>query len=152
MRAIDFSPLFRSTIGFDRMSRLLDSAMETADHIDNYPPYNIEKTGDDSYRLTLAVAGFSKDDLEITAQENQLVVRGKMRDDGEERRFLHRGIAGRAFERTFQLADHIKVVDADLANGLLHIELAREIPEALKPRKIEIASKGGQKWLGSKAA
>lgn len=151
MRTVDFSPLFRSTIGFDRMSRLLDSAFETAEHVDNYPPYNIEKAGEDAYRLTLAVAGFSKEDLEITAQENQLVVRGKMHDDGQERRYLHRGIAGRAFERTFQLADHIKVANADLENGLLHIVLEREVPEELKPRKIEIAGKGGQKWLGKAA-
>jgi molecular chaperone IbpA len=152
MRTIDFSPLFRSTVGFDRMSRLLDSAMEQAERVDNYPPYNIEKTGEDAYRITLAVAGFGQDDIEITAQENQLVVKGGHDADADkEKQFLHRGIAGRAFERIFQLADHIRVVNAEMENGLLHIALEREIPEALKPRKIEVKKAAGQKWIGKAA-
>jgi molecular chaperone IbpA len=152
MRAIDFSPLFRSTVGFDRMSRLLDTAMEQAERSENYPPYNIEKTGEDAYRITLAVAGFSQDDIEITAQENQLVVKASHDAEADnEKQFLHRGIAGRAFERTFQLADHIRVVSAEMENGLLHIALEREIPEALKPRTIEVKAGAGQKWLGKAA-
>lgn len=152
MRAVDFSPLFRSSVGFDRMSRMLDTAMQQAEHVDNYPPYNIEKTSDDAYRITLAVAGFSQDDIEITAQENQLVVKASHNAEAEqEKTYLHRGIAGRAFERSFQLADHIRVVSAEMENGLLHISLEREIPEELKPRKIEVKATGGQKWLGKAA-
>jgi molecular chaperone IbpA len=152
MRTFDFSPLFRSTVGFDRMTQLLDAAMQGADHANGYPPYNIEKQGDDNYRITLAVAGFGVDDVEITAHENRLVVSAKSRaDDDDEKRFLHRGIAGRAFERTFQLADHIRVKAADMENGLLHIELEREVPEELKPRRIEIAG-AGPKAIDRKAA
>jgi molecular chaperone IbpA len=152
MRAIDFSPLFRSSVGFDRMSRMVDAAMQQAERVDNYPPYNIEKASDDAYRITLAVAGFSQDDIEITAQENQLVVKASHNVEAEqEKTYLHRGIAGRAFERSFQLADHIRVVSAEMENGLLHISLEREIPEELKPRKIEVKTTGGQKWLGKAA-
>ncbi len=138
MNAIDFSPLFRSAIGFDRLARLMDNARNVSDAT-GYPPYNIEKTGDDSYVLTMAVAGFSEGDLDITAQENTLTVAGKPKapvEDGS--RFLHRGIAGRAFERRFVLADHIVVEGADLANGLLHVQLKRVVPEALKPRRITV--------------
>src|SRR5215471_550112 len=140
MDRFDFSPLFRSTIGFDRLMRLVD----TATHVDSaaltYPPYNIEKTGEDAYRLTMAVAGFSPEEVDITVQENSLVVTGKAKKDEEEGRYLHRGIARRAFERRFSLADHIKVVGATLANGMLHVDLVHEVPEEAKPRKIQIGS------------
>jgi molecular chaperone IbpA len=140
MDRFDFSPLFRSTIGFDRLTRMVDAAT----HVDNaalaYPPYNIEKTGEDAYRLTMAVAGFSSDELDITVQENVLLVTGKSKKDGEDNNYLHRGIARRAFERRFSLADHIKVVGANLLNGMLHVDLVREVPEAAKPRKIQISA------------
>lgn len=139
MDAFDFSPLFRSTIGFDRLMRLADAATRGAS--DGYPPYNIEKTGDDAYRLTMAVAGFGQQDLDIRVQENALFVSGKATKEEEDGpRYLHRGIARRAFERRFQLADTIKVVGASLDNGLLHVELVREVPEALKPRSIPIST------------
>jgi molecular chaperone IbpA len=137
MTRFDLSPLFRSTIGFDHLDRLFDAALQGSDVGGGYPPYNIEKTGEDAYRLTVAVAGFAPEELNITAQANTLVVTGKQKD-GEDRRYLHRGIAGRAFERRFELADHIKVVGAKLENGLLSVELAREVPEAMKPRTIAI--------------
>lgn len=138
MNAIDFSPLFRSAIGFDRLARLMDNARNVSDAT-GYPPYNIEKTGDDSYVLTMAVAGFSEADIDITAQENTLTVAGKPKAQPEDGgRFLHRGIAGRAFERRFVLADHIVVEGADLTNGLLHVQLRRVVPEALKPRRIPV--------------
>ena len=138
MSTLDFSPLFRTAIGFDRMARLVDTARAAAD-VPAYPPYNIERTGDDAYVLTMAVAGFGPDDLDITAQDNVLTVSGKAPQSEESRRYLHRGIAGRAFERRFVLADHIQVHGADLRNGLLHVALKREVPEALKPRRITIA-------------
>ena len=138
MDNFDFSPLFRSTIGFDRLMRLADAATRV-DGSNTYPPYNIEITGENAYRLTMAVAGFAAEDLELTFKENALLVSGKARKEEEKAEFLHRGIARRAFERRFQLADHIKVVGAALDNGLLHVDLVREIPEAMKPRKIEIA-------------
>ena len=140
MNAFDFSPLFRSTIGFDRLMRIVDAATRADPSVPPYPPYNIEKTGEDSYRLTMAVAGFGVDDLELVVQENALLVSGKSKKEDENGRYLHRGIARRAFERRFQLADHIKVVGAALDNGLLHVELVREVPEAAKPRTIEIAA------------
>ena len=140
MHRFDFTPLFRSTIGFDRVSRLLDTAFDSTDSANSYPPYNIEKTGDDTYRVTLAVAGFGDDDLEISLAENTLVVKGGSVGDGAGGSYLHRGIAGRAFERRYQLADHIRVTAAELENGLLHIDLEREVPEALKPRTIAIKS------------
>ncbi len=138
---LDFSPLFRTAIGFDRMARLMDTAQDAA-AAPAYPPYNIAKTGDDSYRLTMAVAGFGEGDLDLTVKENQLVVSGKLGDDaaGE---LLYRGIAGRAFERRFALADHIVVEGADLRNGLLHVALKRVVPEALKPRRIAIGGAAG---------
>ncbi len=140
MRSYDLSPLFRSTVGFDRMTRLLENALNGDDNANNsYPPYNIEKLGDDQYRVTMAVAGFSLNDLEITAHPNLLIVQGKAKE-AEGAVYLHRGIAGRAFERRFQLADHIRVSNAKLENGLLHIELVREVPEAMKPRSIQIAT------------
>ena len=145
MHSFDFTPLFRSTIGFDRMSQLLDAASEGGNRADGYPPYNIEKTGGDTYRVTLAVAGFGREDLEITQTENTLVLKGGNAEDGAGGKFLHRGIAGRAFERRFQLADHIRVVAAELENGLLHVDLEREVPEELKPRTIEIGSGGAER-------
>jgi molecular chaperone IbpA len=135
MTTLDFSPLFRSTIGFDRLMRLVDATR--SETVPSYPPYNIEKTGDESYRLTMAVAGFGSDDLDIQVQENTLVVTGKGQQ-GNGAQYLHRGIARRAFERRFQLAETIKVVGASLDNGLLHVELVREVPEAMKPRTIPI--------------
>ncbi len=151
MRNFDFSPLFRSTVGFDRMTRLMDAAMSGPSQGDGYPPYNIEKQGDDRYRITLAVAGFSPDDIDITVKENSLVVSAKAETDGNERTFLHRGIAGRAFNRSFQLADHLVVVGAKMENGLLNVDLERVVPEELKPRRIEISS-GGPKTIEKKAA
>ena len=132
----DFAPLFRTAIGFDRLARLADSAVDAG--AQSYPPYNIEKTGDDSYRLTMAVAGFSQDDLEMVVRENTLVITGRVKAEAKKGEVLYRGIAGRAFERRFVLADHIVVDGADLQNGLLHVGLKRVVPEALKPRRIAI--------------
>ncbi len=140
MDRFDFSPLFRSTIGFDRLTRLVDAASRVDNASLAYPPYNIEKTGEDAYRLTMAVAGFSPDEVDVTVHENTLLVAGKTKKEENEGRYLHRGIASRAFERRFSLADHMKVVGASLDNGMLHVDLVREVPEAAKPRKIEIAS------------
>ncbi|WP_332302826.1 Hsp20 family protein [Rhizobium sp. GR12] len=134
----DFSPLFRSSVGFDRMLNALDAASRV-DTIDNWPPYDIAKTGEDDYRITMAVAGFSQDELDIAQEQNMLVVSGQKAGE-EASQYLHRGIAGRTFKRRFELADHVKVVGAGLVNGLLTIDLKREIPEAMKPRRIEIAT------------
>ena len=144
MRTLDLTPLFRSTVGFDRLSRALDTAMRIEDTALSYPPYNIEKVADDEYRITVAVAGFSEDDLEITTHDGNLAIRGRIAGESSESSFLYRGIAGRPFERKFQLADYIKVVGANLANGILTVELRREVPEAMKPRTIEIKSGGKQ--------
>jgi len=139
MDRFDFSPLFRSTIGFDRLARLVDTATRFDGAAPAYPPYNIESTGEDAYRLTMAVAGFARDELDITVQENSLVISGKaQKEDEAEGRYLHRGIARRAFERRFSLADHIKVNGASLDNGLLHVDLVREVPEEAKPRQVKI--------------
>jgi molecular chaperone IbpA len=151
MRAFDLSPLFRSTVGFDRMSQLLDAAMRLDDSQLSYPPYNIEKTGEDSYRITMAVAGFSQDELSIVSEENSLVISGKAQEPAEGVEYLHRGIARRAFQRRFELADHIKVKGAELANGLLHVELVREIPEEQRPRQIKIGT-GAAMAIDQKAA
>lgn len=137
MTTYDFAPLFRTAIGFDRLARLMDSAV-SAPEASSYPPYNIEKTGDDTYCLTMAVAGFSPEDLDITVKENTLVISGRVNGEGNTGEVLYRGIAGRAFERRFVLTDHIVVEGADLRNGLLHVGLKRVVPEALKPRKIAI--------------
>ncbi|MBB2687806.1 UNVERIFIED_ORG: molecular chaperone IbpA [Rhizobium etli] len=134
----DYTPLFRSTVGFDRVFNLLESA-QRARSISDWPPYDIVKTGDDSYRISIAVAGFAQDDLDITFQSNLLTVIGKKPEAAADG-YLHRGIAGRPFEHRFELADHVRVEGADLSNGLLSIQLVREIPEALKPRKIAIQS------------
>lgn len=133
---LDFSPLYRSAIGFDRMARLLDSAV--AESKPSYPPYNVELVEENRYRITMAVAGFAQQDLEITSEHNTLTISGRQHSD-EERKYLYQGIAERNFERKFQLDEHVKVVDARLENGLLHVELVREIPEAMKPRKIAIS-------------
>lgn len=152
MRTIDFSPLFRHSVGFDRMQRLLDAAAQT-DSGNGYPPYNIEQLGESGYQVTLAVAGFGESDLDITLTDRTLVVSGKMNDEGaDQRTFLHRGIAGRAFERRFELADHIQVKGAKLENGLLHIELERVVPESEKPKKIDILNATGAKAIEQKAA
>jgi molecular chaperone IbpA len=136
--AFDFSPLYRSSIGFDRVFDLLENASQ-ATAVDNWPPYDIARTGEDAYRITMAVAGFGQDELSITQERNLLLVSGqKPAEDGGE--YLHRGIAGRAFQRRFELADHVKVTGAGLENGLLTIDLKREIPEEMKPRRIEIGS------------
>lgn len=139
MNAIDFSPLMRSAIGFDRFARLLDSA-RVQPETQAYPPYNIEVTGEDSYVLTMAVAGFGPEDIDVVVRDDTLTVSGKATQPqpDAERRFVHRGIAGRAFERRFVLADHLVVQGARMENGLLHIALRREVPEALKPRRIAI--------------
>ncbi|WP_100644640.1 Hsp20 family protein [Alteromonas facilis] len=139
MRNIDLSPLYRSFIGSDHLASLVDAATR-AEKQSGYPPYNIELVGDDKYRITMAVAGFSKDDVVIEVQDNSLSVTGNKEAKSEERKFLHKGISERNFERKFQLGDHVKVLAADMENGLLHIDLERVIPEAKKPRKIEIGS------------
>ena len=139
---IDFSPLYHSAIGFDRMASLLDSVARDAKP--SYPPYNIEQLDDNDYRITMAVAGFTESDLEITSEQNTLVISGRQNEDGDDRNFLYRGIAARNFERKFQLAEHVKVAAARLENGLLHVDLVREVPEAMKPRKISIASGNGK--------
>ena len=134
----DFSPLFRSSIGYDRMLNALETASRI-ETVDNWPPYDIAKTAEDDYRIAMAVAGFSQEELDITQEQNMLMVSGqKAGEDKSE--YLHRGIAGRAFQRRFELADHVKVVGASLVNGLLTIDLKREIPEEMKPRRIEIAA------------
>ncbi|WP_444896702.1 Hsp20 family protein [Microbulbifer sp. EKSA008] len=138
MRNFDFSPLYRSAIGFDRMASLLDAMTTSEQKQPSYPPYDIELTGEDSYRISMAVAGFEQSELDIQVEQNRLVVSGTKPESNSQGNYLHRGIAARNFERRFQLADHVKVTDAKLANGLLHIELVREIPEAMKPRKISI--------------
>lgn len=139
MQTFDFTPLFRNAIGFDRLTHALEAAHHNS-NAGGYPPYNIESTGEDQYRITMAVAGFTIDDLEIEVKQNILRVSGSKDDDSEGRHFLHRGIANRNFERSFQLADHVKVENASIQDGLLYIELIREIPEAMKPKKIVINS------------
>jgi molecular chaperone IbpA len=141
MDRFDFSPLFRSTIGFDRLTRLVDAATRADSASLAYPPYNIEKIGEDAYRLTMAVAGFSPAELDVTVQENTLLVTGKgQKEDENGGGYLHRGIARRTFERRFSLADHMKVTGASLDNGLLHVDVVREVPEAAKPRTIQIGT------------
>ncbi len=139
MRGFDFAPLYRASVGFDQIADLMDRALTQDAATSSYPPYNIEKTADDAYRISIAVAGFSADDLAIEVKENALVVSAKKPEPKEEKAFLHRGIATRAFERKFQLADHVRVTGASHEDGMLHVELLREVPEALKPRRIEIS-------------
>ena len=142
MRTFDFAPLYRSTVGFDRMFSMLDQFEGVEDSGSNYPPYNIERTGENAYRISVAVAGFTDADLSIDTNENRLTIRGdKQANDGEKTRdVLYQGIAARTFERSFQLADHVEVKGASLENGLLHVDLVRELPEAMKPRSIPIVS------------
>ncbi len=141
MRTLDFSPLYRSTVGFDHLSSLLDSINRDDSNQPSYPPYNIELLETDKYQISMAVAGFDESELDIQTEKGTLTVTGKKAgDDAESRNYLHQGIAARNFERRFQLADHVEVVGARLANGLLYIDLLREIPEAMKPRKIEIGN------------
>ncbi len=148
--SFDYSPLFRSTVGFDRLMRLLEDSMQwTEGGNGGYPPYNIEKRGQDQYRITLAVAGFGERDLAIHVRENALLIEGKKNEPEGETAYLHRGIAGRSFKRQFHLADHVKVTSASLHNGLLVIDLVQEVPEAMKPRRIEIIAKGSEQTSGA---
>ena len=138
MRTFDFSPLYRATVGFDRVADLMDRVLAADVAQPSYPPYNIEKLGDDAYRISIAVAGFGSDELSVDVRDGALIVAGRKAEDAGERSYLHRGIATRAFERRFQLADFVRVDKADLADGLLTIDLVREVPEAMKPHKIAI--------------
>ncbi|TDH35072.1 Hsp20 family protein [Pseudohoeflea suaedae] len=145
MRHVDFAPLYRSTVGFDRLANMLDSLAQP-DQSQSYPPYNIERTGENTYRITMAVAGFEESEISIETREHTLTVKGEKADEKEngDAEFLYRGIAKRAFERRFQLAEHVEANGASLRNGLLHIDLKREIPEAMKPRKIAITSEASK--------
>ena len=140
MRNFDLAPLYRATIGFDQIADMMDRVLTTEINQPTYPPYNIEKTADDAYRSSVAVAGFADADLSVDVKENALIVSARKADEDQNRSYLHRGIATRAFERKFQLADHVRVTGASHADGRLHIDLVREVPEALKPRRIEILS------------
>jgi len=142
MRNYDFTPLYRSTVGFDRLANMLDRALTADVGTNTYPPYNIEKSGDDTYRISIAVAGFSEDELSVEMRDGQLVIAAKKAEAETPGNvnYLHRGIASRAFEKRFQMADHVRPVGAETKDGLLHIDLVREVPEALKPRRIEIAT------------
>lgn len=140
MRTVDFSPLYRSSVGFDHLFNLLENAHRGDQKNSGYPPYNIEALGKDRYQITLAVAGFSQEQLDIQSNHNRLTIKGQQSQEKEERSFLHQGIANRNFERTFELAEHVKVVGAELKNGLLTINLEKEVPEAMKPRRIEIGA------------
>ena len=152
MHNFDLSPLFRTSVGFDRLNNLFDAALHI-DEAPSYPPYNIEKLDADRYSITMAVAGFGEADVEVLVKDNTLTVNGKIGDAEEAKSYLYRGIAGPAFNRSFQIADHIKVTGAELDNGLLHIELIREIPEEMRPRRIAIGnSKAKSKILSHKKA
>ena len=148
MRTYDFAPLYRATVGFDRIADMMDRVMETEVSAPTYPPYNIEKTDENAYRISVAVAGFAESELTVEVKDGALIVAAKKAEDDKERTYLHRGIATRAFERRFQLADHVRVSGASHVDGMLHIDLVREVPEALKPRRIEIAN--GTKTNGTK--
>jgi len=139
MRTYDLSPLYRATVGFDRVADLMDRVMAADVAQPTYPPYNIEKLGEDAYRISIAVAGFGEDDLSVEVRDGALLVAARKAETDEDRTYLHRGIATRAFERRFHLADHVRVTGATHVDGMLHIDLVREVPEALKPRQIEIA-------------
>ena len=139
MRTYDFSPLYRATVGFDRIADLMDRVLSSDVPQPTYPPYNIEKIDENAYRISVAVAGFSADELNVEVKDGGLIVSARKTDEAEAKTYLHRGIATRAFERRFALADHVKVTGATTADGMLHIDLVREVPEALKPRRIEIA-------------
>jgi molecular chaperone IbpA len=152
MRTLDLSPLFRASVGFDSLARVFDAATRLDESHFSYPPYNIVKAGEDAYRITFALAGFSQDDLDVQVENNTLTVRGKVGPEKDASTYLYRGIAGRSFERKFELADHIQVSGARMENGLLHIELKREVPEALKPRRIAINTVAGAEKQISRAA
>lgn len=152
MRTQDFSPLFRASVGFDRVADMLDRVMTQDVGPNTYPPYNIEKTGENAYRISVAVAGFTGDELNVEQRENALVISARKEKDETARTYLHRGIATRAFEKRFTLADHVKVTAATHENGMLHIDLVREVPEALKPRRIEITSDAGVPALEAETA
>ena len=154
MRTFDLAPLYRSTVGFDRLFSLFDDVAGHDVATPGYPPYNIERTGDNSYRISVAVAGFAEPELSIVAKENTLTIRGEKPTKTEENKgeTLYQGIAARAFERVFQLADHVEVKGAHLENGLLHVDLVREVPEAMKPRQIRIGNGTAQKVVEQKAA
>jgi molecular chaperone IbpA len=139
MRTFDLAPLYRATVGFDQIADLMDRVLTNDVGQTNYPPYNIEKLADDAWRISIAVAGFSGDELNVEVRENALIVTARKAEDDAGKRYLHRGIATRAFERRFHLADHVRVTGAVHADGMLHIDLVREVPEALRPRRIEIA-------------
>ncbi len=143
MRSYDFAPLYRATVGFDRIADLMDRVLSSDVAQPTYPPYNIEKTAEDAYRISIAVAGFTPDELSVEVRDGLLHVAARKAADEAERSFLHRGIATRAFERRFALADHVRVTGAVHEHGMLHLDLVRETPEALKPRRIEIARSGG---------
>ena len=152
MRQYDLAPLYRNTVGFDRLFSMLDQ-FGSVESAPSYPPYNIERTGENAYRISIAVAGFTQDDLNIEVKENALTVRGERKPEGEKKaEVLYQGIAARTFERRFQLADHVQVTGAELANGLLHVDLVREIPEAKKPRQIAINGRGPHTIETRKAA
>ncbi|MFG6559314.1 Hsp20 family protein [Sulfitobacter sp. 1A15299] len=140
MRSFDFAPLYRSSVGFDQIANMMDRVLTNDGATPSYPPYNIEKLDNDAYRISIAVAGFSDSDLSVEVREKALIVSARKADEGEAKTYLHRGIATRAFERRFHLADHVQVIGAAHANGMLHIELERQVPEALKPRQITISS------------
>ena len=142
MRRFDLAPLYRATVGFDQMADMMDRILTDTASAPSYPPYNIEKTADDAWRISIAVAGFTEDDLSVELRENALIVSAKKADETEQRKYLHRGIANRAFERRFTLAEHVRVSGASHVNGMLNIDLVREVPEALKPRRIEISNGG----------
>jgi molecular chaperone IbpA len=152
MRQFDLTPLYRSTVGFDRLFALLDGAAGAEGATPGYPPYNIERTAENAYRITVAVAGFAEKDLQIEVRENALTVRGEKQPDERTGEVLHQGIAARAFERRFQLADHVQVTGANLENGLLHVELVREVPEAKKPRTIAIGSGAARPAIDAKVS
>ncbi|MBC2834183.1 Hsp20 family protein [Paragemmobacter straminiformis] len=150
MRNLDFAPLYRATVGFDRIADLMDRALTADVAQPTYPPYNIEKTADDGYRISIAVAGFTPEELNVEVKDGTLLVAARKSDEAESKTYLHRGIATRAFERRFALADHVRVTGATHEHGMLHIDLVRETPEALKPRRIEISRAGETKALEAK--
>ncbi len=152
MRRFDPTPLYRATVGFDRMADMLDRVLANDQAAPSYPPYNIERVEENAYRISIAVAGFSADDLSVEVKENALLVTGRSTDDDSARSYLHRGIATRAFDRRFHLADHVRVTGATHRDGMLHVDLVRELPEALKPRQVPIARDTDSKLIPSEAA
>ncbi len=151
MRNFDLTPLYRATVGFDQIADLMDRVLSTETGRETYPPYDIEKTGDDAWRISVAVAGFTGDELNVEVKENALIISARKQPEETKRVFLHQGIATRAFERRFHLAEHVRVTGAVHENGMLHVDLVREVPEALKPRRIEIASADRGSQAGSRS-